>query len=154
MSLNMDNFISALEGLGVSTTPIEGRAFRNVNQRLLNSFFMPTKAATGKWVYRGIRWHSYSYGHQQVDSGEAAVTAYYQQPFSAFYVYHEGYDRLLQCSSGTWPDTCSFNDDIYVFPCDFKWLFTTTHEQGFGPYFAANLNDANQPQHLDSVYQK
>ena len=73
MSLKMDNFVAALMELGVSPELIEGRDFRDVNQRLLNTFFMPTKTATGKWVYRGFRWHSYSYGHQEVDSGKPAV---------------------------------------------------------------------------------
>ena len=151
MSLKMDNFTSALEKLGVSSTSIKGRAFRNVNQRLLESFFMPTKTATGKWVYRGFRWHSYSYGHQQVDCGDSAITFYFQQPLTTFYVYHECYDGLLQCTSEAWPDTCCFNDDIYVFPCNFQWLFTTTHERGFGPYFAANLNDTNRRQQIGSA---
>lgn len=63
-SLRLTKFVSALEELGVSSTLITGRDFREVNQQLLESFFAPTKAATGKWVYQGLRWHSYSYGHQ------------------------------------------------------------------------------------------
>ena len=136
MSLQMDNFVSALEKLGVSPALIEGRDFRGVNQRLLESFFMPTKAVTGKWVHLGFHWHSYSYGHQTAESGDSALTAYYQQALAEFYVYHECFDGLLKCTSNAWPDISSFRDDIYVFPCDFQWLFTTTHEQGYGPYFA------------------
>ena len=135
MSLKMDRFVSALDELGVSSALIEGRDFRTVNQRLLKSFFSPTKTATGKWVYRGFRWHSYSYGHQEVDSGDSAIAAYYRQSLMPFYVYHECFDELLKCTSDAWPDICSFGDDIYVFPCDFLWLFTTTHERGYGPYF-------------------
>ena len=136
MSLKMENFVSALEELGVSSALIEGRDFRDVNQQLLESHFAPTKTATGKWVYRGFRWHSYSYGHQLVDSGKAAIAAYYRQALTPFYVYHEGFDGLLRCTSDAWPDICSFRDDIYVFPYNFEWLFTTTHERGYGPYFA------------------
>jgi len=132
----MDNFVAAIRELGISPELIEGRDFRDVNQRLLNTFFMPTKTATGKWVHRGIRWHSYSYGHQQVDSGDSAINAYYQQPLAEFYLYHECFDELLKCTSEEWPNICSFHDDIYLFPCDFQWLFTTTHERGYGPYFA------------------
>lgn len=137
MSLKMDNFVAALMELGVSPELIEGRDFRDVNQRLLNTFFMPTKTATGKWVYRGFRWHSYSYGHQEVDSGKPAVAAYYRQPIVPFFIYHECYDEMLKCTADAWPDICSFRDDIYVFSSDFQWLFTTTHERGYGPYFAS-----------------
>ena len=136
MSLKMDNFVAALGELGVSSELMEGRDFRDVNQQLLETFFVPTKAATGKWVYLGFRWHSYSYDHQQVDSGKSAIAAYFRQTLMPFYIYNEYHDELLKCTSEAWPDVCSFGDDIYVFPCDFRWLFTTTHERRYGPYFA------------------
>jgi len=129
----MDDFIATLNSdHGTAAIAVDGATFRDINQRLLERFFPNVKKATGKWVYNNYRWHGYA-------SGDAAFECYREQTVAPFYIYHEFDDSLFDCTASAWPDVRAYDNDIYVFPHDMAWLFTTTHEMsiGLGPFFAA-----------------
>lgn len=134
-----EDFITALNNdYSVDISPMVGKAFRQINQRMLEAFFPNVKQATGKWVYEGYRWHAYSFHYENAVTGKSAFARYREQPLEAFFIYHEFEDKLLECQALTWPDIRRFCNDIYVFPASMNWLFSTTHEaaMGLGPYFA------------------
>ena len=135
----IDDFITTLSSKhGTAATPVIGADFRHINQRLLESFFPNVKRATGKWVYDDYRWHAYSFNYEIAISGDAAFNRYAEQGIQPFYIYQEFDDSLLDCTAAVWPDIRTFDNDIYVFPHDLTWLFSTTHEMsiGLGPFFA------------------
>ena len=121
-----------------TATPVIGAEFRRINQQLLQAFFSNVKQATGKWVHGDYRWHAYTFNHVSALSGSAAFERYREQAVVPFYIYREQDDSLYDCTSHSLPDVRSYDSDIYVFPHDMTWLFSTTHEMsiGLGPFFA------------------
>ena len=135
-----DDFIHSLKrDHAVSSTRVVGAKFRALNQLLLERFFAGVKRATGNWVYKGYRWHAFSFGYQQAVTGEKAFARFQAQEVQPFYLYYEIKDELFLCTGISWPDIRSYSEDIYVFPSDMEWLFVTTHEMsmGLGPYFVS-----------------
>jgi hypothetical protein len=136
----MDDFIATLNSdHGTAAIAVDGATFRDINQRLLERFFPNVKKTTGKWVYSDYRWHGYTFNHETALSGDAAFECYREQTVAPFYIYHEFDDSLFDCMASAWPDVRAYDNDIYVFPHDMAWLFTTTHEMsiGLGPFFAS-----------------
>lgn len=124
--------------LDIETEPIVGQEFRELSQLWLEAFCPNLKRNTGKWVYKGIRWHAYSFNFEQSLSGLAAYQAYLQLPVQAFLVFDESRDAMFECAPAAWPDIRVFQADIYLFNRAMDWTFVTTHEMttGLGPYFA------------------
>ena len=122
----------------VTATRLEGRAFRDFFGPWHASFFPNVKRATGKWVYRGIHWHAYSYSIEQAVSGKHALELFRGAPVEPFYLFDEIRDAVFQCTSQRWPDLQVLEEDIYLVPRSLRWMFVTTHEMrtGLGPYFA------------------
>lgn len=135
----MGDFERELERkFGVTATRLEGRAFRDFFGRWHDSFFTNVKRATGKWVYRGIHWHAYSYSIERAVSGKNALELFRGAPVEPFYLFDEIRDTVFQCTSQRWPDLQDVVEDLYIVPCSLQWMFVTTHEMslGLGPYFA------------------
>lgn len=133
------NFCEILENeYSISAKVITGRNFRKINQSWLRAFFPNVKHNTGRWVYRGYRWHAYSFNHEVAVSGEEAFGIYQAKPIAPFYLFHELNDSLYTCTTEVWPDLRTLNDDIYLFPHQLEWMFVITHEMSIdlGPYFA------------------
>jgi len=123
---------------GVEATTCDRDQFDHVHQLLLERFFQSVKRATGRWIYRGYRWHAYSFGYASAIHGPAAFDAYVAQCIEPFYTFFECDDLLLDCTGTQWPDLRPLENDIYVLPQRMHWLFVTTHEMSIdlGPYFA------------------
>ena len=121
----------------VAAEAVIGNEFRSVCRRWLNRFCPSVKRNTGNWVYNGYWWHAYSFNHEIAVTGIRAFENYQSKPIEPFFVFHESYDFLFDCSASTWPDLRSIEDDIHVFPHKMTWAFLTTHEMsmGLGPYF-------------------
>ena len=137
-----DDFVERLEQqLEMKATEIVGRDFRSLHQHFLERFFQSAKLRTGRWVSDGFRWHAYYRGHEEALSGDPAFELYMRQAVKPFYMYHEGRDRLFDCTAPRWPDVRALHDDIYVFPHGMDWLFSASHEGApsayeIGPFFA------------------
>jgi hypothetical protein len=136
----MDDFEDNLETkFGITSTRLEGRAFRDFFGPWHESFFGNVKRSTGKWVHRGIYWHAYSYSIEQAVCGKQALELYQAMPVEPYYLFYETRDTLLKCASECWPDLRVLEDDLYLVPCTLRWMFVVTHEMraGLGPYFAS-----------------
>ena len=136
--ISHETAITELEKFGVAATVILGRDFRATNQQMLKAFFTQAKQATGKWVHGGYRWHAYSLGHQEALKGEAAASTYTEQDATHFFVLYEDADFLFNCTAASLPDLRPLKNDIYIFPHSIAWLYSMTHERGYGPYFATS----------------
>lgn len=133
------NFYEILQSeYSVTAKAIVGQKFRTVCQVWLEAFFPNVKHNTGRWVYRGYRWHAYSFNHEVAISGEKAFGDFQAKPIEPFYLFHERNENLYKCTARTWPDLRALNDDIYIFSHRLEWMFVITHEMSIelGPYFA------------------
>lgn len=141
------NFCEILESeYSVTAKALVGQKFRTICQVWLEAFFPNVKRNTGHWVYRGYRWHAYSFNHEVTVSGEKAFGAFQAMPIEPFYLFHEWNDNLYECTAEVWPDLRALNDDIYIFPRQLEWMFVITHEMsiGLGPYFAHAVNECGE----------
>lgn len=123
---------------GVEAQPVESSVFRSWNQRWLERFCPNVKRKTGSWIYRGYRWHAYSYEYESALRGTRAFNAYVARQATDFYLFFEFDDLMFHCTGPPSPDLRPLDDDVYVFPHDLAWTFVVTHEMslGLGPYFA------------------
>jgi len=132
-----DDFIATLgANHDTQAVPVVGAKLRSINHRLLEAFFGNVRQATGKWVFKGYRWHAYTYDYEMAHTRQAAFELYWHQSVVPFYIYLELEDLLFDCTAHSLPNVAEFNSDIYVFPHDTSWLFSTTHENSIGPFFA------------------
>jgi len=141
-------FAQQLESdFGLTTKPVVGKLFREINQCWLETFCPNLKRETGNWVYNDYRWHAYSFNHETATAGSRAFEEYQMMPMQPFYVFQESDDKLFDCCSTKWPDLRPLEDDVYVFPHTMEWTFITTHEMSIdlGPYFALAV-DRNERQ--------
>jgi hypothetical protein len=123
--------------LGASVTVIEDRERRRLDREWLNAFCGNVKAQTGKWAYRGLRWHAFSYGYETAKRGREALTYYNSLRPKAFLVFvDERREAGFLCEGIAPPDLTELRADVYVFPRGYLWTMFFTHEQGLGPYFA------------------
>lgn len=123
----------------IAARVVEDAQARQLNEQWLEQFCANVKRKTGKWVYRGYRWHAWSFGYESALHGARAFDAFVERRATNFYMYFERDDLLLDCSGPPSPDLRSLFDDVYVFPHDLSWTFVLTHEMSMdlGPYFAA-----------------
>ncbi len=126
----------------ITTKAVIGKEFRAVNQVWQETFFSNVKRNTGSFIFRGYRWHAYSFNHEVAVSGRNAVLAFQETTIQPYYLFHEWEGNLYECTSEAWPDLRKLNEDIYIFPLQLEWTFVLTHEMsmGLGPYFATAVN--------------
>ena len=139
MSITHDSRIVELQDdYSVEARPVVGVQFNQLNQSWLEQFCPHVWSKTGNWVYRGYRWHAYSYNYETALSGLAAFQAYAAKGAREYYMYFECDDWLFECTGPPSPDFRPLENDVYVFPRDLSWTFVLTHEMscGLGPYFA------------------
>ncbi len=123
---------------GVSALSILGAEFRELSKAWVERFCPNVKRQTGKWMVNGYRWHAYSFDHERCISGRSAIEIYISMAVQPFVMFLESEDLMFACEAEQWPNICTFQDDIYIFPRTMDWTFVTTHEMslGLGPYFA------------------
>jgi hypothetical protein len=110
----------------------------SVCNQWLRRFASRVKNQEDTWVYRGFKWHGFSYGIEPCLSGEAALSAYGKTK-GRFYVFDEegSYGYFCKTAFPFRPDLAEFHADIYVTSADFSWTLAFTHEQPqIGPFFA------------------
>src|SRR5262245_5909482 len=106
-------------------------------KKWLETFAQSVKKQTGEWVYRGYKWHAFSYEYVTAKSGEEAIRLYRAEKAEKYLILPENKGNAYLCDGMELPDVTSFGrDDYYVFPIDFKWTMVFTHEQPeLGPYY-------------------
>lgn len=122
----------------IAAEPVEVAPARRLNKQWLERFCANVKLKTGKWVYRGYRWHAWSFGYESALHGARAFEAFVERQATEYYLYLEREDLLLDCSGPPSPDFRSLFEEAYIFPYDVSWTFALTHEMtmDLGPYFA------------------
>lgn len=103
---------------------------------------------TGKWIYKGKDWHSFSYSFTDSISGSRAELAYKNESPIEFILLISNRESVAYSCKGEVPPSVedlnlllqqsSEPVDFYVFPFDLSWTLVMTHEVGCGPYFAIN----------------
>ena len=101
----------------------------------LQVFASRVKAAKGEWVFRGYRWHGFSYGIEPCREGQVALSAYLSQWSVPYFVSDESLSNCYYCESERYPDLSDLQDDFYVSHKNLKWTMVFTHEE-LGPYFS------------------
>jgi len=109
-----------------------------VSQQWLARFATKVKSQVGCWVFRGFKWHGFSYGMERCLSGDEALQAY-QRTKGRFYLFaeDEAFGYLCKTVFPFRPDFSQFRTDMYLTGSDFSWTMAFTHEQPeIGPFFA------------------
>jgi len=134
----VERALTLLRSLGVEVTELDASERRRVNSRWLRTFARGVMEQYGGFVYRGFRWHGFSYGVEPCVEGAAALAEYQRQPPAPFYVFDERLTFCARCSAPAYPDLTSLRADLYVAHEDMGWTMAFTHEQpAIGPFFAA-----------------
>jgi hypothetical protein len=124
--------------LGAAVTVLENPERQHLERRWLHAFCGSVKDKTGKWIYRGYRWHAFSYGYEEAKTGLKALACYKSLRPRRFYVFSDwGPEIGLACEGIAPPDLSELSSDLYVFPSSLLWTMFFTHEQpDLGPFFA------------------
>ena len=108
-----------------------------IQQSWLETFASKVKKEKGKYVFRGLKWHGFSYDIQPCVHGMKAFTEYTNQWTAPYYVFDEELNECWLCTSETYPDLSVLHDDLYITHHNMKWTMVFTHEHpDLGPYFA------------------
>jgi hypothetical protein len=122
----------------VNLTELPRNERTEVCRRWLKHFAARVKRQEGSWIYRGYKWHGFSYGIEPCRSGGAAWDAY-RDTKGKFYLFDEGenYGYLCQTLLPFRPDLSQVRSDSYLTAVTFAWTMVFTHEQPeIGPFFA------------------
>jgi hypothetical protein len=124
----------------------------DVCSQWLRRFARQVKRQEGTSVYRGFRWHGFSYGIERCLSGTGALEAF-RQTKGRFYLFDESGSYGYSCKT-TFPfrpDLSEFRADIYLAGAEFSWTMVFTHEQpDIGPFFAEQAG-STEPGESSSV---
>lgn len=104
----------------------------------LQRFAARVRRQEGSWVFKGFKWHGFSYGIETCLAGESALRAY-QSTKGRFFLFdeNESFGFLCKTPFPVRPDLSQFRTDIYLVDSDFSWTMVFTHEQPeIGPFFA------------------
>ena len=134
----MSEISDFLREFGVTCTAMSREDSQEFERRWLETFASHVKAHHDKWIYRGFRWHGFSYNLQPYDKrGLRAIDTYLAQWPTRYIVFDEDLTECLMFESERYPDLSPLGIDIYVTHANLKWTMVFTHEQpDIGPYFA------------------
>ena len=134
----MSEISDFLDDFGAAFSVLSKEDSQEFERRWLETFARNVKAHHGKWIYRGLRWHGFSYNLQPYDRrGLRAIDTYLAQWPAEYVVFDEDLQEALRCRSERYPDLSPLVQDIYVSHANLKWTMVFTHEQpDIGPYFA------------------
>ncbi len=129
--------IDALSERGVELTELSPKERKELDQKWNVTFASQVKKQQGVYVYRGFRWHAYSYEIVPCLQGEAALKEYLAQARAPYYLFDESMDICGLCKAGRYLDLTWIGDDVYVVHHKLRWSMAFTHEQPYlGPFFA------------------
>lgn len=134
----MSRISDFLDDFGATFSVLARDELQEFERRWLETFACHVKAHHGKWIYRGFRWHGFSYNLQPYDKrGSRAIETYLAQCPAKYVVFDEELKEALRCMSDRYPDLSPLGNDLYVTHANLKWTMVFTHEQpDIGPYFA------------------
>jgi len=126
-----------LTRLGIEYSPVSDVEKDELNSRWLATFARNVKREKGQLIFRGFRWHGFSYGIEKCVEGEEALAQYFAQWPADYYIFDEELTFCFRCKSEAYPDLSPRFADLYVIHGNLKWTMVFTHEQPeLGPYFA------------------
>lgn len=138
MAERKEQILEYLRRSGVGVRELSKSQLVELRMRWLRSFAGVVKKQQGEWVYRGFKWHAFSYNFYPSKNGKAA-TADFQKTKGQFYIFdeEETFGFLNKPTRLFRPDLSTFRTDLYVTAYDFSWTMVFTHEQPeIGPFFA------------------
>jgi hypothetical protein len=143
----MTSLADHLEGLGIPVEQLLAGESSQIDRLWLRTFAQKVKDTHGEWVYRGFRWHGFSYNLQPCLSGRKALATYREQWPGEFFVFDEALTECLRCGRvADYPDLSLLRRDVYVAHHKMKWTMVFTHEQPeIGPFFAARAEASSEP---------
>jgi len=114
------------------------------DQAWRETFAQRVKNEKGKWVYRGFRWHGFSYNFVPSIDGEDAIEQYLNQAPSESIIFDEALSFCLKCDKVK-PDLSIIESlkslgyhDFYLSHPQMEWTLVLTHEAGLhGPFFCS-----------------
>ena len=146
--------VRRLEELGLNPELLGTKESYAFSKRWLEMFAEAVKEKHGKYVYRGFRWHGFSYGIQVCTEGADAMSMYLSQWPAPYVIFDEELTTCARCVSAKYPDLTSLHADPYVSHENLKWTMVFTHEQPeIGPFFAER-HDSNTSINRDRLRQR
>jgi len=126
--------IVAAGGIAHKIHAAEGKSLMEQWRQVYSS---QVKRRTGKWVYDGLDWHTFSWEFSPSKLGEEALQLYKKQTATEVIVI-PAFDEIIAytCVGCCPPDFSEMFMDLYVFESSLNWTMAFTHEQPeIGPYF-------------------
>lgn len=102
------------------------------------AFLEPVRVRMGRFRYRGLHWHAFSYKLVAALDREEALEQYRQVPADPVLIIPESWSQGcgVRCVGAPPPDLTPLREDLYVFPESMDWTMAFTHEHpDYGPYF-------------------
>jgi len=134
----MNDWLGILESLPGETVTLGRADARAWFDAWCRTFCDPVHTSTGKFRYRDLHWHAFSWGLVQALQGKAALDAYSAELPLAVLVIPESWEQTcgVEYRGASPPDLSRAATDLYVFPRSLTWTAAFTHEQpGIGPFF-------------------
>ena len=133
----MPNLTEYLESSGFRCEELTRPAASGLFSAWCQAFLGNVLMATGKYRYRDLHWHAFSYDLVPSVEGQKALNAYRGLAAQPVVVIPEEWSRGcgVRCSGAELPDLSDYCDDLYVFPESLDWSMAFTHELSVGPYF-------------------
>lgn len=136
-----------------SATALDARELRREQTKWREAFGRGVKESTGKWTYKGIDWHAFSYRFAPCLRGAKAEDAFNRvasPPFVLLVTHSETHG--YRCD-GKVPSVANLQRlmaesrlplDLYLSAVDYEWTMIITHEgqNGIGPFFAMKTVEA------------
>ena len=131
--------VEVAESAGAEVIGLERRDRWKLMQKWRETFAKNVKDRTGKWVYQGCHWHTFSFSWKftKAKEGARALDLYLKETNTELVVIPESEEEEAFRIQGCVPiDFSPSGRDLYVFPLSFQWTMAFTHEQpDTGPFF-------------------
>jgi Domain of unknown function (DUF4275) len=151
--LQIENFLLKYK---INNKQIDKQTKWNLRQEWRKNFAVNVRDKTGKWIFKGIDWHAFSYSYTDSSQGMKAEEAYDNlKPKEFFLISSNDQVPSYECKTLSPPSAAevriflSDNPDLfdmYISAPDFHWTIVFTHEQkhGLGPYFAFKSSENSE----------
>lgn len=140
----------------ISSKRIDKHTKWKLQQEWRKNFAANVREKTGKWMFKGIDWHAFSYSYTYSLKGIKAETAYDNLKAKEFFLISSNEQvPSYECNTISPPSAAEVRDflfenpdlfDMYISAPDFHWTMVFTHEQkhGLGPYFAFKASENSE----------
>jgi len=136
MKKAINGIVDVLDSAGIEYEKLNSAECEVIVERWLSVFSSNVKKKTGAWIYKGLKWHCFSWGFEDAKNGTIALQAYQSQWPTPYVIFDDGGNWCYRCESQDYPDLTVLGSDIYVAHQNMKWTIAFTHEQPqIGPFF-------------------